>query len=529
MKLISLISTTFGIDQQNILLKESISEVEASFKIPHRFNIVVDNINSFYTQISDDCQFDFLYCENSEVTLSLSDNMADSEEFIEYIKDKLQSLNLNDPDDIEVADSFSIIIKIRKEIRERVLNVYDFIALCDYWSQLTWENRLLALSKEELRNGVVFYLIDEDAPSFKTGGFYFSRDQNDKPHIIDCLKDIRENVYWGNLDEFKLTPLYFHIIHRSDVENIFQKTFDVLSTIFSLCSIFDIVSLNARDGTLTYKLCGYKNINGNLNINDSLVRLESVESEYYKIFKWIYVGEGNRTDKVGIARNVLSLFITNESIIIDDNAFVSVQSSFKIYLKENLDKYVAVRNQIYQELDAIIALSSSVKKDFLQGFKQNLLTCVTFFFSTIILEVLGDDSKSSFLFSKDVCILCYIVFFISLLYLRWLRGDIEVEKKSISNRYDVLKKRYSDLLIPKEIDIILRNGEDLKEQMVYINEVKRKYTVLWLYSLLILCVTVTVLSPARDLFAEMVFVFKIIVVILGQLILLFVKFVFCVL
>lgn len=55
-----------------------------------------------------------------------------------------------------------------------------------------------------------------------------------------------------------------------------------------------------------------------------------------------------------------------------------------------------------------------------------------------------------------------------------MRGDIEVEKKNISNRYVVLKKRYSDLLIPKEIDIILRNGEELKEQMGYIDLVKKK-------------------------------------------------------
>lgn len=500
MRLINLISATFGIDVQNILLKESMNEVEASFKISYIFNVTVGDINSFYAQILDDCQFDFLYCENSEATLDLPHNEADIEKFINYISEKLNGLDLNDPDDIEVVDSFSIIVKIRKEIKESVLNVYDFIALCDYWSSLTWENRLLALSKKELKDGILFFLLDENAPSFKTDGFYFSHNREDKPRLLDCLEDIRENVYWGNLDVFKLTPLYFHIVNRSNTENIFQETFDVLSAIFSLCSIFDIVSLNAKDGILMYKLCGYKNINGSLDISNSLEMLKRTEPEYFKIFKWIYVGEGNRTDKIGIARNVLSLFITNESVVIEDNVFVSVQSSFKTYLKENLDKYVAVRNQIYQELDVIIALSSVVKKEFLEGFKQNLLACVTFFFSTIVLKVLGDDSKLSFLFPKEICILCYVVFFISFLYLFWLRGDIEIEKKSISNRYAVLKKRYSDLLISREIDIILRDGQELKEQMNYIDQVKRKYTFLWIFSLLILCIIVTALSPIGDLF-----------------------------
>lgn len=523
MKLINLISTTFGIGVQDLLLKESFNEVEVCFRLPRPFCVIADDINLFYAQILDDCQFDFLYCGNSEITINSLHSITDVENFVSHISDKLASLDLNDPDDIEVVNSFSILVKIRKEIRERVLNIYDFIALCNYWNDLTWENRLFVLSKEELKRGIVFYLLEDDICSFKTEGFYFSHNREEKPHIVNCLEDIRENVYWGNLDVYKLPPLYFHITQRSNVENIFQETFDVLSAVFSLCSILDIVSLNAKDGKLVYKLCGYKNINGELNIDNSFSLLKNTENEYFKIFRWIYIGEGNKTDKIGIARNVLSLFIANDNIAIEDNVFISIQSSFKTYLKENLDKYVAIRNQIYQELDAIISLSSAVKKDFLEGFKHNLLACITFFFSTIVLEVLGGNSKSYFLFTKEVCILCYAVFFISFLYLLWMRSDIEVEKKNISNRYVVLKKRYSDLLIPKEIDIILRNGEELKEQMGYIDLVKKKYTALWICSLLTLCVIVTVLSPIGNMFAGMIFAFKSIIVIFGLLIFLLVR------
>ena len=75
-------------------------------------------------------------------------SITDVENFVSHISDKLASLDLNDPDDIEVVNSFSILVKIRKEIRERVLNIYDFIALCNYWNDLTWENRLFVLSKK---------------------------------------------------------------------------------------------------------------------------------------------------------------------------------------------------------------------------------------------------------------------------------------------------------------------------------------------------------------------------------------------
>lgn len=214
MKLINLISTTFGIGVQDLLLKESFNEVEVCFRLPRPFCVIADDINLFYAQILDDCQFDFLYCGNSEITINSLHSITDVENFVSHISDKLASLDLNDPDDIEVVNSFSILVKIRKEIRERVLNIYDFIALCNYWNDLTWENRLFVLSKEELKRGIVFYLLEDDICSFKTEGFYFSHNREEKPHIVNCLEDIRENVYWGNLDVYKLTPLYFHITQR---------------------------------------------------------------------------------------------------------------------------------------------------------------------------------------------------------------------------------------------------------------------------------------------------------------------------
>lgn len=515
MKIVNFISEIFGVEVCNISLKESIKEVEISFKLPHI--ISCGNIPSS-DLILDHYLIDFLYCGSSELTFDKNDGIETFGSFIDNInakiEEKVESLDLNDPDYLQIMSSLSILIKIRKEIRDRVLNIYNFISFCEYWNILTWENRLSVLSQPELKNGLVFFLLEKDVCPFKTEAFFFSHDLNDKPRIVDCLDDIRENVYWGNLDLYQLTPLYFHIIERSSTRNIVEDTFDVLSTIFSLCSIFDIVSLNAKEEKLVYKLCGYKNINSELNITQNFNDLKNVENEYFKLFKWIYISDGNRTDKVGIVRNVLSLFITDENIIIQENVFLSVQSSFKTYLKENLDKYVAIRNQIYQELDAIIALSASIKKEFLQGFKHNLFACVTFFFSTIVLEVLGNNSQSSFLFSKDICILCYAVFFISFLYLFWIRSDVNIDKMNIINRYDILKKRYSDLLIPEEIDIILRNGEELKEQVEYIDFIKKKYSRLWFFSLLILSTVVTMLSPAGQIFIKIIVDFKSIVTLL---------------
>lgn len=94
--------------------------------------------------------------------------------------------------------------------------------------------------------------------------------------------------------------------------------------VFLLCFILDIVLLNVKDGKLVYKFCGYKNINGELNIDNLFLLLKNIENEYFKIFRWIYIGEGNKIDKIGIVRNVLSFFIVNDNIVIEDNVFIFI-------------------------------------------------------------------------------------------------------------------------------------------------------------------------------------------------------------
>ncbi len=493
MKIIEEVSSIFGVCIEDILMKESLYNAEISFRISCRFDLTGEKLLNLKELIYDDYQIDFLYCQSSEITLNANYTLSCADEFVAKIIGKMEDLDWNDPDDIQVLNSLVIQIVIRKEIREQVLSVYSFVSLCLFWEELLWRERLDTLSKNDLRNGVVFYLLEDDVHPFKTEAFYFTNDRNLKPRIANYTEVVRENVYWSNIDIYPLNPIYFHIIERNDIGNIFTETFDVLSTVLSICTLFDITSICEED-CLKYKLCGYKNIAGKLNIEMYSIELAKTESEYYKLFKWVYVGEGNKSDKIGIVRNILSLFIANNSIEIQENVFLSVQSSFKTYLKDNLDKYVAIRNQIYQELDSVIALSSTAKKDFLDGFKNNLLACVTFFFSTFVLEVLGENQQSTNLFSFDAAILCYAIFLISFLYMLWMRGDIEHEKKNISKRYSILKKRYSDLLIPREIDMILRNGEELDEQINYINLIKKKYTILWICSLLILVIIVAVLS-----------------------------------
>ena len=58
------------------------------------------------------------------------------------------------------------------------------------------------------------------------------------------------------MDLYPFSPIYFYCIQRPNVENAFVKSFDILSVVFSLCTLFDITSLD--NNILKFKLCGYK-------------------------------------------------------------------------------------------------------------------------------------------------------------------------------------------------------------------------------------------------------------------------------
>jgi hypothetical protein len=494
MKLSESLSSILGVDEKAISINESFYNLDIKINISESFHIKGNDILFLNELIKDDFQIDFLYCDSSDKTFNKSDIFLLADKFAKEIEEKLKDLDFSDPDDLQVINSFKIQISIRKKIADQILCIYNFSAFCKYWGNLSWKDRLTALSESELKKGVIFYLLEGNILPFKTEGFYFTNDVSIKPHLIDCIEDVRENVYWCDIDMYPLTPISFHFIERPLVNNIFVNTFDTLSIFFSLCTLFDITTISENGEKLKFKLCGYKNICGIFCLNQHSENLIQTESEYYKLFRWVYIGEGNKSDKIGIVRNILSLFINSNNINIQENVFVSVKSSFKTYLKENLNKYVAIRNQIFQELDSIIALSSTVKKDFLDGFKKNLLACITFFMSTLVLKVIVNDSTSKKIFSSKIALLSYAVFFISFLYMLWMKKDIDNEKKNIVKRYSILKERYSDLLIPEEIDVIFRHGEELNDQLSYIDDIKKRYALLWEYSLFVLFFVVTILS-----------------------------------
>lgn len=104
------------------------------------------------------------------------------------------------------------------------------------------------------------------------------------------------------------------------------------------------------------EVVGQRKCEFNYNINTDITE----NRELYKIYEWIST-DGNAMDKAIIARNIISLYSQFTSIIeIDAKTFSFIQSNFKLYQKDNVDKYIEVKNKVAEYILEIVNSTSNI-------------------------------------------------------------------------------------------------------------------------------------------------------------------------
>jgi len=62
-----------------------------------------------------------------------------------------------------------------------------------------------------------------------------------------------------------------------------------------------------------------------------------------EIFDWVYT-DGNYTDKIGLARNLISIHLKNDNLLtLDEGTIHSLESGYDIYLKDNVKQYIEIK------------------------------------------------------------------------------------------------------------------------------------------------------------------------------------------
>jgi len=217
---------------------------------------------------------------------------------------------------------------------------------------------------------------------------------------------------------------------------------------------------------------------------------------YYEIYKWVYEG-GNIVDKIGLARNIISLNFSKNNLQLSDTTFDAIKSGYKIYQKENIKQYIEVRNKISDQLIILQSNADKIVDSYINDYKKSLLTIVTFFISVIVIKVVSKgDFAGGFTFEVTMLSLGFLsIFLLLMIYSRW---EIKRQVERYKEFYENLKIRHRDLLTESDIMRILNNDMDFNNNVDFIGKREKYYSIVWITSFAILLFIVVLLYSINN-------------------------------
>ncbi|MDP2234868.1 MAG: hypothetical protein Q8J88_00415 [Bacteroidales bacterium] len=458
---------------------ENIQEFKASL-IANKFKSVqIEFLESKFNflQSRDSMHVSVTFGESDPVILSSS--KIDFEEFIKGLEQ--EALHLND-------EIISIVITINKAVKDSSCTIYDLQCFVNTLNSYTIGQFFQTFSKLfEVGQSFSFKVFGLNK-SFYTSSISFEQlSENMKVQGTTKRKEIFEffkaQCHFSNVEHFGLIPSDFKLM-ESDAEQIeLNQMLNRYSSLISIIYLFDITSVSGN--SIEFKINGYKSIKGTSHIS---ILSQTEYDEYYNIYEWVYNG-GNLTDKIGLARNIISLhFRIAGELYLQGNPFQSVKSSFKVYEKQNIKQYIEIRNKISDQLLDFNNRANKIVETFASGFQKSTLALISFYISAIVIRVL---SKGDFvnIFSIDATVLSLAFLSGSIIYYWVSRWEIKEQRRRFVSSYENLKRRYTDLLEPDDIKRILNNDNEYLQDLSFIDKKRKVYSRMWLTVVIILVST----------------------------------------
>jgi hypothetical protein len=405
-----------------------------------------------------------LFIEDSDALPVRPNNI---EEDLEEIQD-----TLNLVDNIKTVE---LKISIVKNLDENSISIYSFDDFFRCLFQLELEHLLQDFNKLIRSNDMInFEILDGTIENFYSQSIYFNGEnvQLPKPNRNKIINKRDEVSNLLNYSEISLLPSDFYLIEKSSNKEI-NYFFDKLSGLMSLIFISDISSINNLD-ELHFKINGYKLINDKFQFRD----LDIDMNEIFDIYEWVY-NEGTISDKVGLARNVISLNYKSddEAALLKSNTFNSIKSGYAIYLKENVQQYIEVTNKMSEYLIDLSMKANDVIKNFGNSFRNNNLVVASFFLSVIVFNSLSAQ-KFTDIFSGEILGIAIVILIVSMFYLTASIYITMEQVKKFKSDYMQIKKIYRDLLNPGDLQRIF-NHDYLNTNIGYVKKKVIAFSVVW--------------------------------------------------
>lgn len=385
-------------------------------------------------------------------------------------------------------EEINIVLTINKVFQDSKCTIYDLETFTCSLNKLNTFEFISSYSKLfELSNNINFEVFNQINSFYSKTISFYSLNSNHENDAFENRNEIIENFksicHFSQSDKLRLIPNDFYLNKVDESLVKLNEIFKKYSTILSIIYLFDITNLN--ENKFEYKINGYKSIKGIIELNQ--IDFNKIE-EYFEIYKWVYNG-GNLNDKIGLARNIISLhFLKKGELEIQGNPFQAIQSSYKVYEKQNIKQYIEIRNKISDQLIDFNNRANKIIETFASGFQKSSLALISFYISAIAIKVLGKGEFTS-IFSVDASILSLSFLLGSLIYFWVSRWELKEQRKRFVSSYNNLKIRYTDLLDKDDINRILNNDKEFNEDVEFIDKKKWIYSIMWIAIVSILGLT----------------------------------------
>ncbi len=333
---------------------------------------------------------------------------------------------------------------------------------------------ILKILKSNYNNGIKFI---NNANQYKFSSYFIG-------YNLDLKQPLEQEVvlssqcHFNNLSDFKFSPNCFSIGEMSMDDKLIYLIAKIYQ-IFILIYIFDRSEI-VKDN-VNLKISGYKTLEFNLDFKSLDISSLSI---YDKIFQWIYSEKNKIEDKIGIARNILSIYLKDDNVLIDNNAFNSILSANNTYIKGNISKYIDTRNKLHEQIEQISSKVNSSLEVFYNNFQKSIFVFISFYLSIFILKVYTKTDPTSAI-NKEATIMAIGLLFLSLLFLIFSVSILKLEKKRIKEKYINIKNRSLDLLVEEDVNKILKNDKEYNEELSFLNKRRNLYIWLWISTLIV--------------------------------------------
>lgn len=417
-----------------------------------------------------------------EECLSLSNiNSATTEEnYNKYIN------NINLDLHIEIS------IEINKKVENQILSVYNLSQFNKYILELDVFDIIAFIELDiQDKQQIIFEIFDRESFFLATKSIVFKSCQNTEANVEpynrhefmnNCRKNSNIFCDFNNLP----LPQDFHFIVDSP-NNPYKSIFQKIESLLSLMYISDNVHFSEDNKNIYCCILGKRMNEYKFDIEDI-----TYNEVLYDIYMWIFTS-GNIVDKVTLTRNLLSLHCRAISLKdINVATFESIKANFSLYQKENVNKYLELKNSMSKFLGNLIEESKKIVLSIVSDLGKNIIAFFSYILTIFLTKIISKQNLDA-IFTKEVTYISYLILIGSVIYIIITNLIVNYKVKKLDESYNTIKANNDFFKNSLEYNEIFDDNK-IKNVKDEISHEKRMMFILWGILLLIIFILIEYLS-----------------------------------